>query len=208
MLLDRFFKREVPIPVEDDFIPKLCDVDDRCLESIDWDNVPEPVFSKPYDPNKKNILILDDISATDRMYTIDFKNIRTEFNKNVESEYNIIKCFGSMCGFIAEKFINNSGIKIDVGILDISIGNIIKLKRGSVKEIDGIDIAMLLMNNNCDVKVIFMTGHAVTMKNKDCIHYFEKFNTATGGNIEDCYYNKQDTNRSEKLYRFLYGYKD
>ena len=207
MLLDRFFKK-TEIVVEDEFVPKLCDVDDRCLESIDWDNVPEPVFQKPYDVNKKSILILDDISATDRMYSIDFKNIKAEFGKNVVEEYNIIKCFGSMCGFIAEKFINNSNIKIDVGILDISIGNIIKLKQGSIKEIDGVDIAMLLMKTSSDVKIIFMTGHAVTMKNKDCVHYFEKFNNQTGENIEDYYYNKQDTNRSEKLYRFLYGYKD
>ena len=204
MLLDRFFKKKAEI-IEDDFVPKLCELDERCPESIDWDSVPEPILPDIIDPTKKNLLILDDITATNRMFTIDFTNIHKEYNVDIEQDYNIIKCFGPSCGFTAEKFIETSGYQVDAGILDISIGNNVKLKRGNIKEIDGIDIYNLIKSKNEDSKVIFMTGHAVTMKNKDCVHYFEKFNSS-GENIEDHYYNKQDSNRSEKLYKFLYGH--
>lgn len=205
MLLDFMFKSKEE--VKDDFIPKLCEIDERCPESVDWDSVPDPILPDVMDANKKNLLILDDITATDRMFTIDFTNIKKEYKVNIEKEYNVIKCFGPACGFIAEKFINNFVHPIDVAILDISIGNNIKLKRGNIKEIDGIDIHTLIKSINPEAKTIFMTGHAVTMKNKDCAHYFEKFN-ATGENIEEHYYNKQDSNRAEKLYNFLYGRKD
>ena len=205
MLLDFLFKTKEQ--EEDDFIPKLCEIDERCPESVDWDSIPDPILPDVMDNNKKNLLILDDIAATDRMFSIDFANIKKDYNVDIENDYNIIKCFGSSCGFMAEKFINNFSLPIDAAILDISIGNNIKLKRGNIKEIDGIDIHILIKSINPEAKVIFMTGHAVTMKNKDCVHYFEKFN-ATGENIEDHYYNKQDSNRSEKVYKFLYSHKD
>lgn len=205
MLLDFLFKQPND-KVEDDFIPKLCELDERCPESIDWDTIPEPDMPLYMDPNKKNLLILDDITATNRMFSIDFKNILKDFKKDIENDFNIIRCFGHSCGFMAEKFIETSGYIVDAAILDISIGNNIKLKRGNIKEIDGIDIYNLIKNKNKDSQVIFMTGHAVSMKNKDCVHYFEKFN-ASGENIEDHYYNKQDYNRSEKVYNFLYSHK-
>lgn len=177
--------------------------DDNAPVDMEWDKIPDPIIIHNGD-NLPTILILDDITACDNIHSSDFKNILRLYYKNINKDFNIVKCYGDQCGFIAEKYLNNGG-KVDVGILDLTIGNIIKFKHGGFKEIDGVDIAVLIKNKNPNSNYIFTTAHALTMKNNDCSKYFTKLKDKTGEELIDHYYLKQDTCRVDKLYNFLYG---
>lgn len=170
-------------------------------EEIDYNRIPSAevtIINKklPY------LLILDDIPETISLYSTDFRNINRLYNYNVEEEFNTVKCLGVKAGLTAHKYLELEDGYVDYAILDITLGYIIKFKNGDFEEFDGIDIAIKILEKNPKAKIIFSTAHTMNRRNPDIIRYINKFESATGKDINNYYINK-NSDRVTGFYTFF-----
>lgn len=172
------------------------------IDSIDYDEYEEPEIINH--DGEKTLFILDDIPDSLTLYRIDFSNIKRRFKKNVDKDFKIVKCVGATAGFKAHKFINVEHNKIDYAILDITLGYIKKLNNGEYLEFDGVDIAIDILEDNPDAKILFSTAHTLNKRNPTMKYYFEKFENNTGKKIEDHYLHK-NSERVTPIKGLLYG---
>ena len=160
-------------------------------------------YSEP-GSDKPTILFLDDIVGTNILYESDMKKIKLRYEKDVKNDFNIMFCFGGTCAeTLIEEFVRKD-IRIDYALLDITIKTIFKIDCDTAMEVDGVDLALLLMKYNHDIKIIFATGHTLNKYNKTMQEYINKFEFGTGKNILDHYLNKNATDRVTPIYKLLY----
>ena len=154
--------------------------------------------------DKPTILFLDDIVGTNILYESDMKKIKLRYEKDVKNDFNIMFCFGGTCAeTLIEEFVRKD-IHIDYALLDITIKTIFKIDCDTAMEVDGVDLALLLMKYNHDIKILFATGHTLNKYNKTMQEYINKFEFGTGENILDHYLNKNATDRVTPIYKLLY----
>jgi len=202
--ISNFFNRiiEKDIVLEETSIKVEHKTREELMGLIDLDKVEDIEF---IDNNQeKNLLILDDQEVSFELYKADFRKIERGYNVNPLNDFNIINVLGVQAGLMAYKYIINNENKIDYAMLDITLGFIIKLDNGEHFEFDGIDIAILLIKYNPNIKFLFLTAHTLNRRNPVLSNYFEKFEESTGKSIEDFYLNK-NVDRFNKLYELLYG---
>lgn len=152
----------------------------------------------------KTLLIVDDIPEAVLIYKTYFRRILRKYNNSVERDFTIVEATGYDAGYKAYRYIVIDNEKVDYAILDITLGHIVRLEKGEYVEIDGIDLAILLLEKNPDIKFVFLTSHTLNRKNISIEYYFNKFETTTGKKIEDYYLNRNSVT-VEGLYEFLYG---
>jgi hypothetical protein len=163
-------------------------------------------FNKPIIENENNdkvLLLLDDVKETKKLYNIDMKNIERKYNKNVNDDFKIVNTFGDPAGYIAYNYIAIENNKIDYAILDIGLGYRFKLDSGESLLIDGIDIAIAILERNKNAKILFSTVHNLSKNNPEMVEYFNKFENFSGCSIDKYYLNK-NSNRVDKIYKLLY----
>ena len=147
---------------------------DEILKDVDLESYQDEVYINEYDPNRKTILIMDDLPTTEVLYTVDFKNIKLEFGYDVDDKFNIIMLYDRKVGFAALKFFKKN-IKIDYAILDINIDSLEKFDDGDYLDLDGIDIAIELVKINQDVKIIFSSAYTLNARNPLMYDYIVKY---------------------------------
>lgn len=152
---------------------------------------------------EKNILVMDDIPETSLLTTILFKDINKITEQDIYKDYTIHYAFGPHAAVKAIKTINNN--KIDVALLDITLGEMVTLPDGSKIEIDGVDIALYILDKYPTAKVLFLSAHSLNMKNPLMKYYYNKFISNTNLNIEDFYVNKASRDKIDKIMKVLYN---
>lgn len=173
------------------------------LAEIDFSEYDNPKYLSII-PNAKTILIMDDIPVTEDMYLIDYKKIKTLYKKDILKEFTVIGIFGHNAGFMAEKFIRESGVKIDYAILDINLGNTLRVGIDDFIEFDGIEIASDLKKLYPDVKIIFSTAHTLNIKNSSMIYYYNRFAELFNGSSLSEFGMDKKGDRVTNIYNFLY----
>lgn len=144
------------------------------LKDINLDLYQDEVYINEFDPNRKTILIMDDLPTTEVLYTVDFKNIKLEFDYDITSKFNIIMLYDRKVGFATLKFLKKK-INIDYAILDINIDSLEKFDDGDYLDLDGIDIAIELTKINPNVKIIFSSAYTLNAKNPLMYDYIVKY---------------------------------
>lgn len=144
------------------------------LKDINLDLYQDEVYINEFDPNRKTILIMDDLPTTEVLYTVDFKNIKLEFDYDITSKFNIIMLYDRKVGFATLKFLKKK-INIDYAILDINIDSLEKFDGGDYLDLDGIDIAIELTKINPNVKIIFSSAYTLNAKNPLMYDYIVKY---------------------------------
>lgn len=144
------------------------------LKDINLDLYQDEVYINEFDPNRKTILIMDDLPTTEVLYTVDFKNIKLEFDYDITSKFNIIMLYDRKVGFATLKFLKKK-INIDYAILDINIDSLEKFDDGVYLDLDGIDIAIELTKINPNVKIIFSSAYTLNAKNPLMYDYIVKY---------------------------------
>jgi hypothetical protein len=170
--------------------------------AIDYTSIPSAEVScvgcdKPY------LFIMDDIPETYILYSVDFKNIKRLYQKDVLNDFTLVKCLDPRAGLMAHKYCSIENGKVDYAILDITLGYIVKLQDGAYVEFDGVDIAILILDKNPNAKILFSTAHTMNRRNADIMYYINKFETVTGLNINNYYMNK-NSDRVSRINSFLY----
>ena len=151
----------------------------------------------------KSILIVDDLDFVYKLYHTDFNMIKREFNKDILSDFSIKFATGNKSGFIALNEIDNNP-NIKFALLDITLGSITKNKKGEYIELDGIDIALYLLDKIPDVKFLFISGHTLNRMNPKMNYYYKKFEEKTGLKI-DKFYLYKNTDRFQAIHKLIYG---
>lgn len=160
-------------------------------------------FSEP-SSDKPTVLFLDDIVGTNILYESDMKKIKLRYNKDMKNDFNIMFCFGGTCAeTLLEEFVRKD-IRIDYAFLDITIKTIFKIDADTAMEVDGVDLALLLMKFSHNIKILFATGHTLNRYNNTMQEYINKFEFGTGNKILDHYLNKNAADRVTPIYKLLY----
>lgn len=176
-------------------------VTEDMLKAQDYSNVPKPVIINP--DGIVTILILDDVPYTDLLYQSDFKDIERIYGINIEQTCKIVKCLGDQAGYMAYKYAVLENNKIDIGILDITLGHRIKIMNEWYMEFDGIDVAIQLKKHNPYFEFVLSTAHTTNLENYSIKNYNDKCIKNLGHDLNKVYLNKNST-RYEKLYDFFY----
>jgi len=177
-------KRET---IEDIFDSKDYSVDFK-VNQLDLNTFEDPIIINS--DKEKTLLILDDIEESDYLFNIDFRIIKEKYGYDIFKELKIVKCYGKQAGFIAKKYLSNPDNKVDYAILDITLGNSLKLADGSYIEYDGIDIGLQILEQNPEAIIRFLTAHTLNRRNPMMMEYFNKFESNTNKLIDDFYINK------------------
>jgi len=172
------------------------------IDSIDYTNIKEPDIYKVNDTNK-TLLFMDDIAESEILYKVDISRMLKTYKKSVLNDFTLVHCFDNTAGYMVYKYIL-AGNNIDYAILDVSLGYKLQVSQTESVTLDGIDVALLLLKHNPDVKFLFSTVHTMNERNPEMSVYYKKFRAATGKSLMDHYLDK-NSYRHDKLYTFLYG---
>ena len=177
---------------------------DSKYNTTDLDNLDLSVFKEPtiYGIGDKKLLLLDDVGMMYNLYKITFGKINRLYNVNVENNFSIVSSIGKLSGYMAYKYILNN--KIDYALLDITLGDLVRNKLNNSVEIDGIDIAIKLLELNPDIKFKFISAHTLNKRNYTMVNYFNKFESVTNLDISK-YYIYKNGDMCKDIYNFLYG---
>ena len=191
------------------------------LARVKWDNVNVPKVGtisssfrgeelrEEHDADKKTLMIVDDYKDVIYFFDRGFKKIREkDVNRFVYETHNVYQIIGNTCSLSALKLINTK--KVDMAIIDLSLGDITKFTPEVKINLDGVDIAIELLKKNKECKFVFATAHNFGSNNEGSgsirSKYSEKFKLLTGKDIKDYVVSKNDI---EKLYNkfeeLLYG---
>lgn len=173
---------------------------DHKFKKLTLDNTPEPEILNKVE-NGPTILFMDDQPTSLILFKIALKNVIAKYGLNVYSKFNIVAAIGPLAGTIAYKYILNN--KIDMAVLDITIGEMIKQENNNLVEIDGIDIGIVINQYNEHSKVLYLSAHSLNRNNPLLRYYYEKYEKITNKNIEDQFLNKGDDNKVDKFYSLL-----
>lgn len=170
----------------------------------DLDHLDLSIFKEPniYGIGDKKLLLLDDVGMMYNLYKITFGRINRMYSVDIENHFNIVASIGKLSGYMAYKYILNN--KIDYALLDITLGDLVRNKLNNSVEIDGIDIAIKLLELNPDIKFKFISAHTLNKRNYTMVNYFNKFESVTNLDISKHYIYKNGDMCGD-IYNFLYG---
>lgn len=138
----------------------------------------------------RSILLLDDQSLVKLLYESDFDDLKRLHNIDVYNQYQVVNAFGPHAGYLAYKHVKLDNKKIDYALLDITLGEVVKLPSGNLIELDGIDLAELILSHNSNAKVLFCTAHTLNNTNSIVKKYKEKVKSLLSKDLEELYMNK------------------
>jgi len=176
---------------------------EELVNIMDYSIVPEPIVINKVETGK-NILIVDDIDYSISLYQADSNVMLRKYGKSFFKENTIIFAGSNAAGFIAHKYIMDPNNKIDIAILDITLGSRYYIQGYGDLEYDGIDIVIELLKINPDLKFVLSTAHSLDRANKTLQGYYTKFETATGLILDD-YYVAKNNDRHDDLYKLVYN---
>jgi hypothetical protein len=131
-------------------------------------SISKPEFIHEYDPEKKNIIVMDDQKGMVNIFIGELLSIK---EYDVDKLFNILPIHGVYSAFKVERYIEaNPDIKFDLAFLDMTLGGILK-----GVEYDGIDVAIMLKNQNSKCEVLFLTGHIMNERVSIIFDYMQKF---------------------------------
>ena len=170
------------------------------FNKLNLDRTPDPEVINKVE-NGPTILFMDDQTTSLVLFKIALKNVVSKYGLDVYSKFNVVAAMGPSAGTIAYKYILNH--KVDMAVLDITIGEMIKQENNNLIEIDGIDIGIIINQHNEGSKVLYLSAHSLNRSNPLLRYYYEKYEKITNKSIEDQFLNKGDDNKVDRFYTLL-----
>ena len=173
------------------------------MEQYDYSSIPEPEILNPDAP--RTAILVDDILFTDIMYRHDLKKMTAQYGCAPYQDYKMVKCLGDYAGFQAYKYVVLEGNKIDVGVLDLTLGHNFCIQDRLCTEVDGVDIAYHIKQACPDFKFLLCTAHTMNLNNSTIERYYNKLKDSLGIDLRSVYINK-NSYRVDKFYQLLYSH--
>lgn len=170
--------------------------------NVNLKKVPDPEICCD-NPGKPIILIVDDQPTSIILLKMAFKDIKLRYGLDIHKDYHVVFATGAKAGTIAYKFIKEN--KIDIAILDITLGEIVKGENDEIVEIDGADLGIILHESQPCCNTVFLTAHSLNRNNDLLTYYYTRYEQLTKLNIEDSYLSKNDDNKAETIYNLIQG---
>jgi len=139
--------------------------------------IPDVKFCEPEIQGRPNILIMDDFIGMAHVIKDELERVQC---CNVHDHFNTITATGNYAAFSVEKYLKNPDKRIDVAILDITLGGVIN----SI-EYDGIDTAIMLKEHNPNCVIRFITGHTLNKRNPEIFKFMHKFEDFFKASIDE-----------------------
>jgi len=150
----------------------------------------------------KTMLLVDDQESVFYLYDLDFESIKKRFGYDILNEFKIVRCDGNDAGFTASKYIQSVDNEIVVGILDLTLGTIVKLSNGKILLRDGVDLALELIDRHPRCKIGVCTAHMLNDENPAIMALIHKFNKATGRELLDYAFSK-NSDRPQHIFNLI-----
>lgn len=190
-------RNEVELPAPERDIDVKLDTDpkrDHLIKIFNFSKYPDPEISS--NDKSKTILLVDDVETTKSLHKADFKKIKNKYNLDIDKEFNIVRVYGSICGFIAYKYLLETDVESNMFpshlILDIKYGVQERDDSGLYLELDGIDLAIKAMSLKKDINLKFLSGHTLNKHNPIISTYIEKFYNIYNKDINEYYIYKNE----------------
>lgn len=129
--------------------------------------IPDMHYCQPEIEGRPNILIMDDFVGMAHLIKDEMHRIQC---CDVYNNFNVLMATGNYAAFTVKKFLKETDKKVDVAILDITLGGVI-----DTIEYDGIDTAIALKKHNPDCVIRFITGHTLNKHNPEIFKFIQKF---------------------------------
>lgn len=167
-------------------------------------------FLSKHDKKKKNVFFLDNYEDISIVITAFINKISRELGKDARDDYNFFGVFGinSVRELCKMEILKN--IKIDIAVLDLTLEEIVRDK-GMPVTLDGIDVAINILEENKDAEIYFLTSHTLSTKVPTLKKFYAKYAQyiGKGGKIlSDVYINKSKFLKDGSLTSILYRGKD
>lgn len=168
------------------------------------------VFLSNYDKNKKNVFFLDNYEDISIVITAFINKISRELGRDARDDYNFFGVFGinsvrELCRLELLK-----KVKVDIAVLDLTLEEIVRDK-GMPVTLDGIDVAINILEENKDAEVYFLTSHTLSTKVPTLKKFYSKYEQYIGKGekiLSDVYINKSKFLKDGSLTNILYRGKD
>jgi len=174
---------------------------DELLGMFDFSKVPEVKTGEGTGPN---LLIVDDIPETMYLMKSTSNELRRRHTHDFFTDFAVTPILMIGCGFTTYKYVMTPGVKIDYALLDISIATRASVQKIDILELDGIDIADIILKKNPEAKVRFFTAHTLGRDDKRMDGYYKKCKALLGTDLLDMTIFK-NSDRFDSLNTFLYG---
>lgn len=168
-----------PVQVEDERDLTV----EEMLDLLDYSKFTKPLFVNSYDPNRKTIILLDDLVPTKFLYEIAMEDIDKSTNTVFLEKFNVIYFFGKNIGFSFIDFLRTTDIKIDYAILDITINTYTRVKNTTL-DLDGVDLAIEINKKYPDCTILFNSAHTMNPRNPTVSNFMGKFKKHFGIGLE------------------------
>lgn len=167
-------------------------------------------FLNTYDKNKKNVFFLDNYEDISIVITAFINKISRELGKDAREDYNFFGVFGinSVRELCKMELLKN--VKIDIAVLDLTLEEIVR-NNGTPVTLDGIDVAINILEENEDVEIYFLTSHTLSTKVPTLKKFYTKYAQYIGKEekiLSDVYINKSKFLRDGSLTSVLYKGKE
>lgn len=179
------------------FEERLKDIDD-----IDLDHYRYPE-ERGNPKAEKSVLVLDDLGFMVSLYHNIFNKIDRTYNVDSRKDFKYLWATDQDCACKVLKYIDNDEVRIDYALLDITLGHVNRTRTGKPIELDGVDIALILLKRNPNMKFKFITAHSLNRYQKTLQIYFDKFEKNTKLNIDNYFINKNG-DQVTPIYKLLY----
>lgn len=179
-MIDGILGRETtPVQVEEDRDLTI----EEMLDLLDYSKFTKPLFVSGYDPNRKTIILLDDLVPTKFLYEIAMEDIDKSTNTVFLEKFNVIYFFGKNIGFSFIDFLRTTDIKIDYAILDITINTYTRVKNTTL-DLDGVDLAIEINKKYPNCTILFNSAHTMNPRNPTVSNFMGKFKKHFGIGLE------------------------
>lgn len=149
----------------------------------------EPKIDNP--DGKKTIIIVDDVEYTEILYNGDLNIVKQRYGQDFLDDYKIVWCLGEDAGYIAYDYVVNKNNKVDIGILDITLGHSLVTENGRIA-VDGIDIGMYITEVCPEFLFVLCTAHTCDKTNQIVSKYMKKTEKYFNKTLESLYLNKNN----------------
>jgi CheY-like chemotaxis protein len=120
-------------------------------------------------------------------------------------ECDVISSYGGHSGYNAVSYVSNlpKGKRVELAILDITLGMAVRFDADNFIMLNGIDVAKKIKEKFPDVLIIFLTSHSMNESNPTIKEYMNQCQRDLGVDIMSLYVHKNSNEAAEDIERVI-----
>jgi len=204
-------KKEKKEECKTDDKPEVCEEEkgkkftrDEMLKMIDTQT---DILTELEDVDKFDckVMVVEDVTFSHYLYEDIVNELRERESIKCVRECDVISSFGGHSGYNAVNYVKNlpKGKRVELAILDITLGMAVRFDADNFIMLNGIDVAKKINEKFPDVLIIFLTSHSMNESNPTIREYMNQCQKDLGVDIMSLYVHKNSNEAAEDIERVI-----